>query len=55
MYYDTTVGCYLSVKGVDIQKLDSVLGHSDSVMRCNLGLNFKVGKMNYRVGNLDPN
>ena len=29
-------------------------GHRDSVTRCHLCLNLKVGKMNYGLGKLDP-
>ena len=39
---------------VGIQKLDSVLWHCDHKMHCHPGLNLKVGKMNYGLGNLDP-
>ena len=36
-------------------KLDSVHGHCARVTRCDQGLNLKVSKMNYRLGNPDPN
>ena len=55
---DTAVNSDLEapVKGGGIHKLDCLDGGSDSVTRCNPspGLNLKVGKMNYRLGTLDP-